>query len=92
MNELFLLNCIGFIALVLVLWLVLRRFGCAVWVVDVALIAFTTLSIVGWVRVGKPDPMGYGHISKGVEIALIIVLLAHIGYLNTRRRPEFRSR
>jgi hypothetical protein len=91
LNELFLLNCIGFVVLVLVLWFVLRRFGAWVWLVDVALIGFTALSINGWVRVGKPNPMGYGHIAKGIEIALIIVLLIHLGYLLTRRSTGLRT-
>jgi hypothetical protein len=91
LNELFLLNCIGFVVLVLLFWLALRQFGGWVWVVDVALIAFTVVSIVGWVRVGKPNPMGYGHLAKGVEIVLIVALLAHLAYLLTRRSTGLRT-
>jgi hypothetical protein len=85
LNELFLLNCIGFVVLVLLLWLVLRRFGRWVWVMDIVLIGFTALSIIGWIRIGKPNPMGYGHLSKGIEIALIVALLVHLCYLLARR-------
>jgi len=91
LNELFLLNCIGFVVLVLVFWFVLRRFCRWVWVVDVVLIGFTALSIIGWIRIGKPNPMGYGHLSKEIEIALIVALLAHLWNLLARRRVGFRT-
>jgi hypothetical protein len=91
LNELFLLNCIGFVVLVLLFWIVLRRFGGWVWVMDVALIVFTVLTMVGWSRVGKPNPMGYGRLAVAMEIVLIIALLAHLGYLLARRNTGLRA-
>lgn len=91
LNELFLLNCIGFVVLALLLWITLRAFRRAVWLVDVVLIGFTALSIIGWVRVGKPDPMGYGHIAKGIEIVLIVALLAHLASLLVRSGGRVRT-
>ena len=91
LNELFLLNCIGFVVLVLVLWLALTRFTRWVWAVDVVLLGFTALTLVGWARVGKPNPMGYGRLAVAMEIVLIIALLAHLGYLLARRNTGFRA-
>jgi len=92
LNELFLLNCIGFIVLALLLWFVLRRFGGWVWVVDIVLIGFTALSIIGWVRIGKPNPMGYGHLAKGLEIALIVALVAHLAVFLAQRSAGVATR
>jgi hypothetical protein len=86
LNELFLLNCIGFVVLVLMLWVVFLWFNHWLWVVDIALIAYTALAIIGWFRVGKPNPQGLGHLSKGIEIALIVALVAHLGVLFVRER------
>lgn len=91
LNELFLLNCIGFIVLALMLWLVLTRFSGWVWAVDVVLLGFTALTLVGWTRVGKPNPMGYGRLAVAMEIVLIVALLAHLGYLLARRNAVLRA-
>jgi hypothetical protein len=92
LNELFLLNFIGFVVLASILWVVLLRFGRWLWAVDIALIAYTALAIVGWFRVGKPNPRGLGHLSKEIEVALIVVLLAHLCYLFARERRVLRLR
>ncbi len=92
LNELFLLNCIGFVVLVLLFWVVWLRFRRWIWAVDIAMIAYTLVAIVGWFRVGKPNPQGWGHLSKGIEIALIVALLAHLAYLFFRERGVTRLR
>jgi hypothetical protein len=92
LNELFLLNCIGFVVLTLLFWVVWLRFSRWIWAVDVVMIAYTLLAIIGWFRVGKPNPQGLGHLSKEIEIALIVALLAHLCYLFVRERSATRVR
>lgn len=91
-NELFLLNFIGFVVLVVILWVVFLRFSRWLWVVDVVMIAYTAVAIIGYFRVGKPNPHGLGHLSIGIEIALIVALLAHLCYLFMRERSVTRPR
>jgi hypothetical protein len=90
LNELFLLNFIGFVVLVLMLWVVFLWFSRWLWVVDIVMIGYTALAIIGWFRVGKPNPQGLGHLSKGLEIALIAALLIHLCYLFVRERRVMR--
>jgi hypothetical protein len=78
LNELFLLNCLGYVALVAAFWLAPRWLGARRWLVDVALIVYAAASIVGWLEVGRPNPHNLGYRSKGLEIALILGLLAHL--------------
>ncbi len=42
------------------------------------LIVYTALSIVGWLQIGAPNPMGLGYISKVLEVALIVLLIVHM--------------
>jgi hypothetical protein len=78
MNELFLLNCIGYVALLLAFWLGLRLLGSRRWVVNVVLIVNTAASIVAWLDMGEPNPHGLGHASKSIEIPLIAALMVHL--------------
>ncbi len=78
LNQLFILNFIGEVVLV-TLFLVSRRwFGGRRWLVDVAMIAYAAITFVAWLAFGRPNPMGLGYLSKGIEIALIIALAADI--------------
>lgn len=90
LNELFLLNFIGFVVLVAILWVVFLWSTRWLWVVDVVMIVYTAVAIIGWFRVGKPNPEGLGHLSKGLEIALIAALLIHLCYLFVRERRVMR--
>ena len=78
LNQLFLLNFVGFIVLVLLFWFGHRWLGRWHRLVDVALILYTATVFVGWVAFGMPNPMGLGYISKAIEIVLVIALLAHL--------------
>lgn len=78
LNELFLLNAIGYVALVLVFWFGRGWLGARRWLLDVVIIIYTAISILGWVEVGEPNPNGLGYISKVIEVVLIVVLAAHI--------------
>lgn len=85
LNELFLLNFIGFIVLAVIFWIVLRTRPAWIWVVDIVLILYTLASIIGWVRIGMPNPQGLGYLAKGLEIALIVALVAHLATLFGQR-------
>ncbi len=80
LNELFLLNFIGYVVLVLVFWFSPRWLGARRWVVDVVLIVYTAASIVAWLQIGRPNPHGLGYVSKAMEVVLILALAAHIRY------------
>jgi hypothetical protein len=86
LNELFLLNFIGAIVLT-GLFLYATRWPAArrVWV-DVLMIAYAAVTFVAWWLFGRPNPMGLGFLSKGIEIALIIALIVHIRILLPARR------
>ncbi len=87
LNELFLLNFIGAVILVLLFWFSRRWLGERRWLIDLAMMIYAAVTFGAWVIYGRPNPMGLGYISKGIEIALIIVLLAHTWLiLRTRSR------
>jgi hypothetical protein len=66
----FILNGIGYIVLVIALYLPqLKKYqNLTRW----ALIAYTAVTIIGWVAVGARNPIGY--IDKLIEVALIALL------------------
>jgi hypothetical protein len=87
LNELFVLNCIGFMALVVAFWITRRWLAGLAWLVNVALILMSAASIGGWFYVGEPNPQGLGYLSKIIEVALIVLLLVHAVRLS---RPAIR--
>ena len=87
LNELFLLNCVGFVALVIALWLTRRWLTAWASLVDLGLIAMAAASIAGWFYFGEPNPNGLGYLSKAIEIVLIVLLLLNLrGLIATRAR------
>ena len=84
LNELFVLNFVGGVILVLVFWFALRRFNSKVWLVDAVMIVYAAAAFGAWLMLGRPNPMGLGYLSKGIEIVLIAALLTHIW---TKLRP-----
>jgi hypothetical protein len=38
---------------------------------------YAALGIVAWLEVGRPNPLGLGYLSKGLELALILAAAAH---------------
>ncbi len=86
LNELFLLNMIGYVVLVLLFWFGPRLLGRWRWLVDAALILYATAAAAAWLEIGKPNPMGLGYLSKGIESVLILALLAHLWIV--LRRPS----
>ena len=86
LNVLFLLNFIGEVVLVLLFWLSPRLLGRRRWLVNVIMIIYAATTFVAWVMFGRPNPMGLGFLSKGIEILLIIALLVDIWLM--RRQPQ----
>ncbi len=78
LNELFLLNFIGAVVLVLVFWFGRRWLGRWSWLVDVVMIVYAAATFTAWWAFGRPNPMGLGYLSKGIEIVLIIALITDI--------------
>ena len=83
LNQLFFLNFVGWIVLVLLFWFVPRGWA---WLVDVAMIVYTLAIFGGWLYVGSPNPMNLGYLSKAIEVLLLIALGAHLwSVLKTQR-------
>ncbi|HTE84864.1 MAG TPA: hypothetical protein VK821_09025 [Dehalococcoidia bacterium] len=75
LNELFLLNAVGYVGLVAVYWLSTGWLPAWRWLVDAVMVVYTALSIAGWLDVGRPNPNGLGYLSKAIEVVLIVLLL-----------------
>jgi hypothetical protein len=89
LNELFLLNAAGYIGLVGLFWIVTAVQPGLRWIVDVVMIVYTALSIVGWLAVGMPNPDGLGYLSKAIEVALIVLLAVDaLSVLRQKRLPR----
>jgi hypothetical protein len=86
LNELFLLNFVGAVVLVLLFWFSRRMLGGRRWLVDLVLIVYASAAFVAWWIVGRPNPMGLGYLSKSVEIILVISLVADIWSIARPRR------
>ena len=72
LNELFLLNFVGAVALVVIFWFAPRWLGARRWLVDAAMIVYAAAAFIAWFIIGRPNPMGLGYLSKSIEIILII--------------------
>ncbi len=73
LSTLFILNCIGYIVLVIVLYLPpLRKFQRIIrWL----LIIFTAVTIIAWFLIAGSHPTTFAIVDKVVEVALIVLLL-----------------
>ncbi len=69
----FILNGLGYVALLAVLTLPLPRLESYRPMARWAMIGYTALAIVIWLIIGERSPIGYS--TKAIEVALIIVLL-----------------
>jgi hypothetical protein len=74
LNRLFVLNFVGYVVLAAAFWYAPRFLGPRRWLVDVVLMVYSVLSVVGWFQVGMPNPRGLGYLSKALEAALIVAL------------------
>jgi hypothetical protein len=77
LNQLFSLNFVGYVILAVAFWYAPRFLGRRRWLVDVVLLVYTALSIVGWLQIGLPNPRGLGYLSKALELTLIVALAVH---------------
>ncbi len=62
----------------LVFWFGRRWLGRWSWLVDVVMIVYAAATFTAWWAFGRPNPMGLGYLSKGIEIVLIIALVTDI--------------
>src|SRR5262249_38524508 len=77
LNELFLLNFVGYVILVLLFWIAPRWLGRSRWLLDAALMVYVVVVFLAWWSFGRPNPMGLGYLSKSIEILLFIALAVH---------------
>jgi hypothetical protein len=83
MNHMFTLNFVGYVILAILFWNSGRLLDSRRWLINVVMIVYTSLSVIGWLQIGGPNPQGLGYISKALEVALIIALVVHL--LSVRR-------
>jgi hypothetical protein len=81
LNELFLINAAGYLLLVLLFWFGPRLLGIQRRVVGLLMALWACGTILGWLDVGRPNPMGLGYIAKAIEVVLIAVVIL---YASTR--------
>ena len=82
--QLFLLNMVLYLVLVLAFLLALRSGRTATVVVDVLFVLATLATLAGWNNIRRPNPQGLGTWAVTLEIALIVFALFHA--LTTQRR------
>lgn len=87
LNQLFVLNCVGYVVLAVLFWFAPRLLGSRRWLAHVALGAFAALTIAGWLQFGLPNPRGLGYLSKALEVALIAALAVHAWSTVRATRP-----
>jgi len=75
LNELFLLNFVGWVVLVALFWLAPRTWA---WLIDALMVLYTLAIFGGWAYIGSPNPMNLGYLSKAIEVVLLIALLVHL--------------
>jgi hypothetical protein len=78
LNQLFVLNLVGYVVIVLLLWFVAPRLGSRAWLIDLLTLLYVATVFVAWLRFGAPNPMRLGYISKSIEILLGLALLGRI--------------
>jgi heme A synthase len=78
----FVLNCIGYVVLVALLWFAWSRLPAWLRWVDGLLALYVAVVFLGWVDLGGPNPRGLGYLSKGIEILLFATLLVHLWLLS----------
>ena len=72
-DPVFILNGIGYLTLLAVLYLPVPRLVPYRWIVRWTLIGYATLTILAWVAIGERTLLGYSTTAE--EVALVILLL-----------------
>jgi hypothetical protein len=78
LNQLFVLNLVGYIVLAALFWFVGRGAGLWSRVVDAALIVYVVVTFVAWWQFGRPNPQNLGILSKTIEVLLLLAVIAYI--------------
>ncbi|MFN8476030.1 MAG: hypothetical protein U0822_27900 [Anaerolineae bacterium] len=86
LNELFLLNMIGWLVLAVLFWFSPRLLGARRWIINVLMILYGLATIGGWMMFNRPNPRGLGYVDKGLEVVLIILLIWHIWIIFREQR------
>jgi hypothetical protein len=85
LNQMFVLNLVGYLILIGLLWLAFRRFAAWRMWVDVLFIIYVVGVFLAWVDFGAPNPQGLGYLSKGIEFLTLLALLAHLWQMSRTR-------
>jgi hypothetical protein len=78
LNELFLLNFVGYLVLVVLFWFGPRLLGGRRWLIDGLIVVYVAVTFLGWWEIGRPNPMGLGYLSKALEALLVVAVLVHL--------------
>lgn len=87
LNQMFVLNLVGYIVLVLLFWFVAPRLGNFAWIVHVLFILYVLTVFIAWLNFGRPNPQGLGYLSKAIEVLLLIMLLVQL-WMDIRVSPS----
>ena len=87
LNQMFVLNLVGYVGLLLLFWFVAPRLGNLAWIVHVLFILYVATVFTAWVKFGAPNPMGLGYLSKAIEILLIVLLVVQL-WMDIRVSPS----
>ncbi len=78
LNQLFALNLVGYVGLIVLLWFVGPRLRGWRWLIDVLFIIYVALVVAGWLRLGAPNPMGLGYVARAIELVLVVAALLRL--------------
>jgi hypothetical protein len=93
LNQAFVLNLLGYLALVLILWFVGPRLGTWRWLVDALVVVYVAIVFIAWLNFGAPNPRGLGYLSKTIEVLLIVVSLVRLwADVQASRGTEYATR
>lgn len=73
-SELFALNFVGYLGLIGLVLSAPSMLGPRQWIAYALLGVYTLATIGAWIYFGGPNPMGLGHLDKGLEIVLLIAI------------------
>lgn len=76
LNQMFVLNLVGYVLLVALFWFVLTRRPTWLRAINGLMIAYVVIVFLAWAEFGRPNPMGLGYLSKSAEVLLVVALLA----------------
>ncbi len=77
LNELFVLNFVIAVVLVVLFLTSPRWLGDRRWLMNVVIMLFEAATFGAWLSFGRPNPQGLGYLSKTVEVVNIIVLFVY---------------